>query len=147
MRRWRSPEREAQERLAEIARLESELARLREAMVETEREALQGESAATALRNEIATLREAIGRAEQEGKVRAAEVARLGREIDGLRATVTRAECDAAAMQSALVAARQIGRAAIDALAMGKLAPLDRPPGLGWRQALRRRFALPAARE
>jgi hypothetical protein len=141
------PRREAQERLAEIARLESELARLREAMVETEREALQGESAATALRNEIATLREAIGRAEQEGNMRAAEVARLGREIDGLRATVTRAECDAAAMQSALVAARQIGRAAIDALAMGKLAPLDRPPGLGWRQALRRRFALPAARE
>jgi hypothetical protein len=45
-----------------------------------------------------------------------------------------------AAAASALMAARQVGRAAINALAIDNPAPLDRLPQLGWRQAMRRWF-------
>jgi predicted nucleic acid-binding Zn-ribbon protein len=132
------PRREVQDRLGEVARLESELAGLREAMEETERET--------------------IGRAKQEAEARALEAARLEREMAGLREAVRQPQREAeqsaaaakslegelAATQAALAAARQVGRDAINALAMGKPAPLERALRLGWRQAVRRVFGFAA---
>jgi hypothetical protein len=149
---------DARERIAIMTSLEAELAVLREAMAETERVSQQREEAATALRDEIGILRGAIRRAEQMREVRAADVARE-RETARLRETVTRAQRDAeksaaaaksledqpAATQCALTAARQVGRAAINALAMDKPTPLERLPHLGWRQAVRRLFGLAAS--
>jgi hypothetical protein len=106
--------REAQERLAGIVRLESELSGLREAMREGERE--------------IAGLRETVPRAQRDAEQSAAAIKSLEGEL--------------AATQSALSAARQIGRAALNALAMDKFDTLDRPPRLGRRQAMRRWFGL-----
>src|SRR5207302_1630273 len=95
-----------------------------------------------------------IERAEQEAKARAADIAWLESEITGLREAMTWARRDAeqsaaaaeslkgelAAAASALRAARQVGRAAINALAIDNSAPLDRLPQLGWSQAMRRWF-------
>jgi hypothetical protein len=86
----------------------------------------QREVAATGLQDAVATLREAIAHAEQEAEGRAAVIVRLESEL--------------AAAESALMAARQVGRAAINALAIDNSGPLDRLPQLGWRQAMRRWF-------
>jgi hypothetical protein len=118
--------REARERVVVMASMEAELAGLRDAMAESEREVQQREVAVTGLQDAVSTLREAIGRAEQEAGARAADIARLESEL--------------AAAASALTAARQVGRAAISALAIDNPASLDRLPQLGWRQAMRRWF-------
>jgi chromosome segregation ATPase len=128
-------------------------------MAGSKRELQQREMAAMGLQDEVATLREAVERAEQETDVRAADIARLASELSGLRETVMRAQRDAeqsaaaakllkselAATENALIAARQVGRAAINALAIDNPAPLDRLPQLGWRQTIRRWFGFCAS--
>jgi hypothetical protein len=146
--------REARERVAIMASMEAELAGLRDAMAKSERQVQQRQMAATRLQDEVTGLREAIERTEQEAEARAADIARLESDLARLREATTWAQRDAeqsatavkslkgelAAAASALMAARQVGRAAINALAIDNPAPLDRLPQLGWRQAMRRWF-------
>jgi hypothetical protein len=105
---------------------------------------------------EFASVVDALRCATEVQQAIAARIARLESEITGLREAMTRAQRDAeqsaaaakslkgelAAAASALMAARQVGRAAINALAIDNPAPLDRLPQLGWRQAMRRWFGL-----
>jgi hypothetical protein len=137
----------------------SRIVGLRDAMAGSKRELQQREMAAMGLQDDVATLRQAVERAEQETDVRAADIARLASELSGLRETVMRAQRDAeqsaaaakllkselAATENALIAARQVGRAAINALAIDNPAPLDRLPQLGWRQTISRWFGFCAS--
>ena len=150
---------DARERVAVIGSMEAELSGLREALPASERDAPRREGVAIGRRSEIATVDGAIERGEQGDETHAAEITRLDGEITRLRETVTRALHDAeqraagakslqgelAAAQSALAAARQVGRAAINALATDNPAPLERMPRLGWRQAVRQLFGLIAS--
>jgi predicted nucleic acid-binding Zn-ribbon protein len=149
---------DARVRVAAMASMEADLVGLREVIARGEQEAEARAGEVTRLDREITGLRAAVERAErdaeQQAEARAGEVTRLGGEITGLRAAVERAERaaeqraaavkslegDLAATQSALIAARQVGRAVINALAIDNSAPLDRLPQLGWRQAMRRWF-------
>jgi hypothetical protein len=156
-------EQEAGDRKAAATMMQTEIAEIHEGLIYARKRAEDDESAAAALDREIAGLRDALARAElsetlarREADERVADIARLESALTGLRETVTRAQRDAeqsaaaaksmkgelAAVQSALMAARHVGRAAINALATDKSARLDRLPQLGWRQAVRRRFAL-----
>jgi len=153
-------EREAEARAAEVARLEATLAELREVVAKGERAEREAEARAdevVRLEAALAELREVVAkgeRAEEEAVARAANIARLESELAGLRETAMRAQRDAeqsaaaakslrselAAAERALVAAREVGRAAINALTIANPVPLGHLPQLGWRQAMRRWF-------
>jgi hypothetical protein len=110
--------RDARERVAIMTSLEAELAALREATAETEHEA--------------AGLRDMVMRTQRDAEQSAA--------------AIKSTEADLAAAPSALAAARQVGRAATNALVSEKPAPLDHPR-LGWRQAVKRLLGLRRAHE
>jgi hypothetical protein len=69
-------------------------------------------------------------------------VTRAQRDAEQSAAAAKSLKSELATAASALMAARQVGRAAINALAIANPAPLDRLPQLGWRQAMRRWFGV-----
>jgi hypothetical protein len=144
-------EREVWDRAGLVETMRAELLSLSETLALTRHEARERVAIMASMEAELAGMREAVAkseRAEQEADARAAEVARLGSEVAGLRPMVTRAQQDAeqnaatskslrselAAAESALIAAREVGRAAINGRATANPAPFDRLPQLGWRQ-------------
>jgi SAM-dependent methyltransferase len=148
--------RDAAQAMAEAARqatagVESEIARLRDALSLAEEDMWQRAGAAETMRAEIATLNGALSEAERRLREDAEEAARIRAEIGGMRLMLEgamRAAEDAATMQaeiaslqSALATARQVGRAALEALARGHAVLAPVPDPAGWRQLLRRMFA------
>jgi hypothetical protein len=154
---------DAQERVVEgettAAALHREIAGLRDALARAEQQVWERAGLVETMRAELLSLREALVQPWREAQEGVADIARLESELSGLRETVTGAQRDAeqsaaatkllkgelAAAENALVAARQVGRAAINALAIDNPAPLDRLPQLGWRQTIRRWFGLAAS--
>jgi hypothetical protein len=150
---------DARERVAVIGSMEAELSGLCEALPASEREAPRREGVATepGARSRPCTRRpsEANRWTKPMPQKSRGSTARSPR----LRETVTRALHDAeqraagakllqgelAAAQSALTAARQVGRAAINALVTDNPPLLERLPRLGWRQAVRQLFGLIAS--
>ena len=130
-----------------------------DALARAEQEVWERAGLIETMRAELLSLREALVQPWREAQEGVADIARLESELSGLRETVTRAQRDAeqsaaaakllkgelAAAENALVAARQVGRAAINALAIDNPAPLDRLPQLGWRQTIRRWFGFAAS--
>ena len=131
--------------------MESEVARLRDALSHAEEDMWQRAGAAETMRAEIATLSGALAEAERRLGQDAEEAARIRAEIGGFRLMLEgamRAAEDAATMhaeiaslQNTLATARQVGRAALEALARGHAIPAPAPDPVGWRQSLRRIFA------
>jgi hypothetical protein len=78
---------------------------------------------------QIAELRDAVEQAEREARERTAAEVAMRRDITD---TVQ-------GLKAELANARQVGRAALDALATSTVAPARELP-LGWRQAIRRFF-------
>jgi hypothetical protein len=115
---------EAQERGAAALAMESEITTSRIALVQSEREAQSREVAAERLQGEVAGLRETLARVEREVQRRATAAAALQGEIVTLRDSLT--------------AARQVGKAVIEAFRIeGAATPKpDRPRG--WRHAIAR---------
>jgi hypothetical protein len=138
-------EREAGERCAAATMMQSEIGEIHQALIEAQERAAEGKTAAAGLQGEIADLGEAIGRAEREIARLHETVTRAQRDAEQRAAAAKSLEGELAAAESALTAAQQVGRAAINALAMDNSAPLACPPRLGWRQALRRWFGLAAS--
>jgi hypothetical protein len=119
-------ERELGERTASAEGTRAELAMLRESMARTEQDAQQYAINAEAMRNEIKALRHAATKADTEAKARGADAEALRGEIRDL--------CDT------LTAARQVGQAAMKALAADVPATIPREEPIGWWWAMKRRF-------
>jgi hypothetical protein len=117
---------EAGERAASAEGMRAELVTLREAMARTEQDAQQHGANAEAMRSEIAALRDAAAKSAEEARARAADAEALRGEINGLR--------------DALTAARQVGQAALKALAADVPAAIPRDEPIGWWWAIKRRF-------
>ena len=116
------------------ALLESEAAALRDALAKAENSACELErrvEEVERIRVQVAELRRAVEEAEREAEERRVAEAAMRSEI-----------ADAVLkLKSELANAREVGRAALDALAATSAAPIYREPPLGWRQAMRRFFA------
>jgi hypothetical protein len=135
----------AEARLAE-ALAETEGQRSRLAEVERERDDR------AAIWTQLEGLQNAVALAETDARERAAVVTAMQGEIvevhDALIKAEERAEERAAAavaMQSALIIAREVGRAAIGALAADDPAMVHCDEPIGWWQAIKRRFGFAGA--
>ena len=132
------------------ADMESETARLRDALSHAEEDMWQRAGAAETMKAEIAALRDALSEAERRLRQDAEDAARIRAEIGGLRLMVEQAmraaedgatmQAEIASLQSTLATARQVGRAAFDALTRGQAVPAPTPNPVGWRQSMRRLF-------
>jgi len=143
-------EREAQDRAVAGEAMQAEVAALWDALAQAEREAQQRETAAVAMQGELAALRGTLAQAEGEVRKRAATTAALQAEIATLRGRLAQVEGEAqaraalqaeiAAVQGALAAARQVGKAATAAFRVETVAPTKPDGPFGWRQAVTRFF-------
>ncbi len=126
-------EQEIWERAGLIETMRAEMLSLGEELSQNQRDALKPLAEVARLGSEIAGLHETMADTERETAGLRGMVARARRDAEHSAATVKSLEGELAAAQSALGAARQIGRAAINALAMGNRAPLDRHPRFRFR--------------
>jgi hypothetical protein len=145
---------ELHKREAQRGLLETETAALRRALSDAETRAREN---AEARRNAETRARENAEAQARKNKLREEEFQRIRMQIAELRDAVEQAEREARERTAAEVAmrrditdtvqglkaelanARQVGRAALDALATSTVAPARELP-LGWRQAIRRFF-------
>jgi hypothetical protein len=130
---------------------QAEIGTLREAVVQAERERAAD---ATALQSEVAGLRDTLARVEREAQERADRGQRLQTEVVTLRGRLARAEGEAreraaaaaafqaqiVTLQDSLTAARQVGKAAIEAFRVDTAAPTKPDEPRGWRQSIMRLF-------
>lgn len=121
----------------------------------------QGAVLSDPVRTEIDRLREDLAGAEQRLAQDAQDAARMQSEIMRMRYTVGQAmqiaqdgaaragvlDAEIASLQDALATARQVGRAALDALAITQARPSPSEPPGRWRRPLRRLLRLQAHRE
>ena len=148
-------ERDAAAHAAEAARTElaetaAEAARLRVALSHAEEEMWQRAGAAETMRAEIDRLHQLLAETEYQLRHGAHEAARLRAEIAELRHELEQAadaaEAGAAEMraaETALAAARQVGRTALEALAASLPAAGPAAARRGWRQWLAQRWSRP----
>jgi hypothetical protein len=140
---------------AELARLHAQLEATRTLLTEAEGSRQQKEKAANELQKEIASLRTALTEAGRSQQRHESVTAELRAEIASLRSTAARAEeqqrgsetanaslrSEIASLKNELAAARDVGKAAIDALRFEAARPapavLQKP---GWRGSVLRRF-------
>jgi hypothetical protein len=135
---------EQRAQIAELAELReereamrSEIAALWDTLVQTEQEAQQREAAATAVHGEITKLRGTLAQAEREARQHAVAAKALKVELRGLRERSARADHEAtehwtavaalqaevATLHGSLTAAREVGRAAVNAFRLDIAAP------------------------
>jgi hypothetical protein len=140
-------EREAQERGAAGLAMQSEIGALRAALAQAEREAQERGVETAATQNEIAAL-------EREAEERGAAVAATEAEIAALRGRLAQAEGEAreraaaavasraeiATLQDTLSAARQVGKAVIDAFRIETAAPTKLVAPRRWGRGVMRFF-------
>jgi len=113
----------------ELQRIRGQLAELREVVGEAERQAEERSAGQAAMHREIAPALEAARRSS-EAAARDAAVSERATLADEIKALTTE-----------LADSRQIGRAALQALAASNPGFTYREPRLGWRQTLRRLFS------
>jgi hypothetical protein len=150
---------------AEMARqaaaaMEAEIARLRGALAQAEEAMWQRAGAAETMQTEIAALRETLSEVEYQLRRDAEEAVRIRADTAEAHQTVAEAlqaaedgavkvrglEAEIAALESALRTARQVGRAALDAMAARQPEAVAlKTPGASW-QMIRRFLGLRSRR-
>jgi hypothetical protein len=133
----------------ELGRIRTQLAGLREAVRQFEREAEQRSAGDAAMRREIAVALEAVRRSSEAAAQDAArEAQQSAAALENMERRASEAERKVAALsgeieglKTELADSRQVGRAALHALAVSNRGYAYREPRLGWRQTLQRLFA------
>ena len=133
----------------ELGRIRSQLAGLREAVTQFERDAEQRSAGDAAMRREIAVALEAARRssaaaakdAAREAQQSAAALERVERRASEAERKVAALSGEIEGLKTELADSRQVGRAALHALAVSNRGYAYREPRLGWRQTLQRLFA------
>ena len=133
----------------ELQRIRTQLAGLRDAVMQFEREAEQRSAGDAAMRREIAVALEAARRSSEAATQNAArEAQQSAAALESVERRASEAERKVAALsgeieglKTELADSRQVGRAALHALAVSNRGYAYREPRLGWRQTLQRLFA------
>jgi len=133
----------------ELGRIRTQLAGLREAVMQFEREAGQRSAGDAAMRREIAVALEAARRSsEAAAKDAAREAQQSAAALENVERRASEAERKVAALRgeieglkTELADSRQVGRAALHALAVSNRGYAYREPRLGWRQTIQRLFS------
>jgi hypothetical protein len=139
------------QREEELGRIRNQLAGLREAVTEFEREAEERSAGEAAMRREIAAALALAQRRATEAEQAAEHRARKAEESAVALESVERRASDAevkvvalsgdiAGLKTELADSRQVGRAALHALAVSNGGYAYREPRLGWRHTIRRLF-------
>jgi chromosome segregation ATPase len=132
----------------ELGRIRSQLAGLREAVMQFEREAEQRSAGDAAMRREIAVALEAARRssdaaaqnAAREAQQSAAALESVERRASEAERKVPALSGEIEGLKTELADSRQVGRAALHALAVSNRVYAYREPRLGWRQTIQRLF-------
>jgi len=116
--------------------MRSEIVRLSEALAAAQ----VREEELERIRSQVASLREAVMQAEREARERGEVEAMMRADMaDAIQAARTRSD-QVEMLKSELAHAREVGRAILQALAASHPTTVHRDPGLGWRHSLRRLF-------